>query len=62
MERNFALEFRQSEQRYAEAQARAAEIRARREARGMNDPLNRLSANIDRLIAEGAEPVVEVVA
>jgi hypothetical protein len=37
----------------------ADEIRARREARGMSDPTNVLVATVNRLIADGAEPVVE---
>lgn len=38
----------------------AEDIKRRREARGMNDPLNRLSAHIDSAIANGAEPIREM--
>lgn len=35
-------------------------LRARRAARGMDDPLNRLIAHTERAIAEGKAPVAAV--
>lgn len=43
----------------AERAARVAEIRAARTARGMADPLNRLIAHNERLIAAGQESITE---
>lgn len=39
---------------------RIAAIRARRAARGINDPLNRLRAYTAAAIARGESPIVEV--
>jgi hypothetical protein len=41
------------------AKLTAQDIKRRREERGASDPLNRLTAHINRAIAEGAEPVTE---
>jgi hypothetical protein len=41
----------------AQRQAAIQALQARRKARGLADPLNRLTAHIDRAIALGAEPV-----
>lgn len=41
----------------SEIEKRVAAIRAARAARGMNDPLNRLSLHINRAIANGAEVI-----
>ena len=38
-------------------QKQIAELQARRAARGMADPLNRLSAHISAAIANGAAPI-----
>lgn len=43
----------------AERQQEIEVLRARRAARGMDDPLNRLTVHINRLIAAGQEPIVE---
>jgi hypothetical protein len=40
-------------------EAKIAALKARRAARGMDDPLNRLRAHNDAAIAAGAAPVVE---
>ncbi|WP_165356659.1 hypothetical protein [Sphingosinicella sp. BN140058] len=36
-----------------------AALKARRAARGLDDPVNRLTHTINRLLAAGAEPIVE---
>jgi hypothetical protein len=43
----------------ADKAARVEAIRARRAARGDLDPLNRLTAHINRAIANGARPITE---
>ena len=44
----------------AEKEKRIAEIIARRKARGMADPLNRLSAYIAKAIASGEEVAINI--
>lgn len=42
-----------------ERQAAIAALQARRKARGMNEPLNRLRAYVETALANGETPVTE---